>query len=165
MTARQRDVPLHGQESVWDFPRPPVVRTRGDLVEIWFGGELIASTEHSLQVLETSHPPTYYLPRDSFRSGVLVPVAGSTHCEFKGQADYFDIVSGDKVARRAGWHYPQPVPTFEALLNHVAVMPSMMDACRVDGELVRPQDGNFYGGWITSKVSGPFKGAPGTMGW
>ena len=165
MTARQRDVPQPGQESVWDFPRPPALRTRADLVEIWFGGELIASTRQSLQVLETSHPPTYYLPRDSFVDGVLVPVQGSTHCEFKGQADYFDVVVGDKVARRGGWHYPHPVAAFAALLNHVAVMPSMMDACRVDGELVRPQDGQFYGGWITSKVSGPFKGGPGTMGW
>lgn len=165
MTSRRRDVALPGQESVWDFPRPPALRPSADLVEVRFADQLIATTTSSLQVLETSHPPTYYLPRDAFADGVLVPVQGSTHCEFKGRADYFDVVVGDRVARRAAWHYPHPDPKYTAILDHVAVMPAMMDSCHVDGELVRPQDGQFYGGWITSKVSGPFKGSPGTMGW
>ena len=165
MTSRRRDQSLPRQESVWDFPRPPALRTSTDLVEINFAGQLIASTRESLQVLETSHPPTYYVPRDSFVDGVLVPVQGSTHCEFKGKADYFDLVVGKRTARRAAWHYPSPDPKYAAIVDHVAVMPALMDSCHVDGELVRPQEGQFYGGWITSKVSGPFKGGPGTMGW
>lgn len=165
MTSVRRDQPLPGQESVWDFPRPPALRASADLVEIRFAGHLIASTRESLQVLETSHPPTYYVPRQAFVDGVLVPVAGSTHCEFKGRADYFDVVVGQRSAIRAAWHYPTPDSKYAAIVDHVAVMPAMMDSCHVDGELVRPQDGRFYGGWITSKVSGPFKGGPGTMGW
>ena len=165
MTAHRRDVSLPGQESVWDYPRPPVLRTSDELVEIRFAGRVIATTHNAMQVLETSHPPTYYLPLNAFEEGVLVPVTGSTLCEFKGKADYFDVVVGERVARRAAWHYPRPDQNFVALLEHIAVMPSMMDSCHVDGELVRPQDGQFYGGWITSKVSGPFKGGPGTMGW
>lgn len=159
------DTPQPGQESVWDFPRPPVLRSGDELVEIHFGGRRIASTRNALQVLETSHPPTYYLPREDFADGVLVPVSGNTVCEFKGRADYFDVVVGDRRAPRAAWHYPNPSLRFADILAHVAVMPAMMDACVVDGELVQPQQGSFYGGWITSKVSGPFKGGPGTLGW
>ncbi|MDO5736800.1 MAG: DUF427 domain-containing protein [Propionibacteriaceae bacterium] len=165
MTPRHRDVPLPGQESVWDFPRPPALRPSEELVEIRFAGQLIASTRKALQVLETSHPPTYYLPREAFVEGALVPVAGSTHCEFKGKADYFDVVVGERVAHRAAWHYPRPTRGFKDILDHVAVMPSMMDSCHVDGEVIQPQEGSFYGGWITSKVSGPFKGGPATIGW
>lgn len=165
MIRHHRDEPQPGQESVWDFPRPPALRPTSELVEVHYGGRLIASTRSALRVLETSHPPTYYLPRDSFGGGVLVPVEGSTWCEFKGRADYFDVVVGERIAHRAAWHYPTPTTKFIDILDHVAVMPSTMDACYVDGELVRPQEGTFYGGWITSKVSGPFKGSPGTMGW
>lgn len=165
MHADRRDTPLPGQESVWDFPRPPALRTSSELVEVHFGGRRIASTRSSLQVLETSHPPTYYIPRDAFDDGVLVPVDGNTHCEFKGRADYFDVVVGKRVARRAAWHYPKPAPGFTAVIGHLALMPSLMEACYVDGELVIPQEGQFYGGWITSKVSGPFKGGSTTMGW
>ena len=161
----RREDPLPGQESVWDYPRPPALRRSNELVEVEFGGRLIARTRKALQVLETSHPPTYYLPHEAYMSGVLVAVAGSTHCEFKGTAEYFDVVVGKKVARRGAWHYPKPVGDFAELVGHVAVMPSLMESCRVDGELVQPQEGQFYGGWITSKVSGPFKGAPGTLGW
>lgn len=165
MNARRRDKTSPGQESVWDYPRPPALRRSDELVEVHFGGQLIASTRESVQVLETSHPPTYYIPREAFKDGILVPVKGHTHCEFKGRADYFDVVVGDRVARRAVWQYPKPTPKFTSLSDHVALMPATMDACYVDGELVTPQEGQFYGGWITSKVSGPFKGGPGTMGW
>ena len=165
MTRPHREDPKPGQESVWDFPRPPVLRASAELVEVHLGGRRIASTRNSLQMLETSHPPTYYLPLEAFDDGVLVAVSGSTHCEFKGRADYFDVVVGDKVARRAAWHYTKPDRKYADIVDHVALMPSLMDACYVDGELVVPQEGQFYGGWITSKVSGPFKGAPGTMGW
>lgn len=165
MTIRRRDTPRRGQESVWDYPRPPALRGTKDLVEVHFAGRQIASTNASLQVLETSHPPTYYIPRSAFEDGVLEPVQGNTFCEFKGRADYFDVVVGASVATRGAWTYPRPTAKFAELVHHVAIMPAMMDACFVDGELVIPQEGTFYGGWITSQVSGPFKGAPGTMGW
>jgi uncharacterized protein (DUF427 family) len=152
-------------ESVWDYPRPPALRASEERVEIELAGVVVARSNRSLQVLETSHPPTYYLPVDDFLAGALVPVAGSTWCEWKGEASYFDLVVGERVAPRAAWCYPEPVPTYAALRDHVAVMPALVDACFVDGERVRPQDGGFYGGWITSKVVGPFKGAPGTRGW
>lgn len=165
MIRHHRDEPQPGQESVWDFPRPPALRPSAELVEIHFGGRRVAQTHIALQVLETSHPPTYYVPSDAFEEGVLVPVEGSTWCEFKGRADYFDVVVGERVAHRAAWHYPTPDQKYATILNHVAVMPAMMDACYVNGELVRAQEGQFYGGWITSRVTGPFKGAPGTLGW
>ena len=154
-----------GVESVWDYPRPPAVRTVQERVEIWFGGERIAVCDEAVQVLETSHPPTYYLPKSAFADGALVPVRGTTFCEFKGVASYFDVVAGGRRAERAAWHYPDARGRYAVLLGHVAVMPGRMDRCTVDGEEVVPQEGGFYGGWITSKVTGPFKGAPGTLGW
>ena len=154
-----------GVESVWDYPRPPAVRTVHERVEIWFGGERIAVCDEAVQVLETSHPPTYYLPQSAFEDGSLVPVRGTTFCEFKGVASYFDVVAGGRTAERAAWHYPDARGRYAVLLGHVAVMPGLMDRCTVDGEEVVPQEGGFYGGWITSKVTGPFKGAPGTLGW
>jgi uncharacterized protein (DUF427 family) len=157
--------PSDPPESVWDYPRPPAVRASTEHLEVHFAGTRIAATDHSWQVLETSHPPTYYLPFDSFADGVLVAVGGTTWCEFKGTAAYFDVVVGDRVAARAAWHYPDPVPAYAALRGHVAVMPASMDSCWVDGEQATPQEGGFYGGWITSRVTGPFKGAPGTRGW
>ena len=163
-----RPVPLPagpGQESVWDYPRPPAVEPSDELVEVHLGGEVVARTRSALRVLETSHPPTYYLPVDAFAPGALVPVEGSTVCEWQGRAAYFDVVGGGRRAPRAGWHYPTPVPTYAVLAGHVAVMPGLVDACFVDGERVRPQEGGFYGGWITDRVVGPFKGIPGSWGW
>ena len=116
-------------------------------------------------MLETSHPPTYYLPRAAFAEGTLRPADGSSYCEWKGVAAYYDLVTPTRTAARAGWTYPEPSPGFEALVDHIAVMPGAVDACTVDGEIVVPQEGGFYGGWITSRVVGPFKGAPGTRGW
>lgn len=152
-------------ESVWDYPRPPAVREVSARIEVWFAGELVASCDRAVQVLETSHPPTYYLPRSAFRDGVLEPTQGSTWCEFKGRAAYADVVAGDRRAPRAAWFYPEPSAGYAALVGHVAVMPGAMDRCTVEGEGVTPQEGGFYGGWITSRVTGPFKGAPGTRGW
>lgn len=152
-------------EPVGDYPRPPAVRTTTARVEVTFAGRVVAATTGSLQVLETFHPPTYYLPVAAFADGVLRPATGSTVCEFKGRADYFDVAVGDRVAPRAAWHYPSPRPGFGRLVGHVAVMPGAMDRCTVDGEVVTPQEGGFYGGWVTSAVVGPFKGAPGTLGW
>ena len=152
-------------ESVWDYPRPPRVEPSGELVEVELGGRVVASTRESWRVLETSHPPTYYLPRAAFERGSLRAATGRSWCEWKGQAGYFDIVAGDAVASRAAWTYELPSPGFEVLAGAVAVMPGLVDRCTVDGEVVRPQEGGFYGGWITSRVVGPFKGGPGTAGW
>ena len=159
------DTPGPGQESVWDYPRPPAVEPSSELVEVHLGGVVVARTRASLRVLETSHPPTYYLPRADFAAGALVAVEGHTVCEWKGQASYFDIVAGGRRAPRAAWTYPDPAAAFAALTDHVAVMPGLVDACYVDGERVRPQEGGFYGGWITHRVVGPFKGGRGTWGW
>lgn len=164
-----RDPVGPGQESVWDYPRPPRVEASDATVEIVLGGVTIASTTAALRVLETSHPPAFYLPADAFVPGALVRTAGSTWCEFKGAATYFDVVAvGSRTAvaaARAGWTYPRPSRGYEQLVDHVAVMPGAMERCTVDGEVVLPQEGGFYGGWITSQVVGPFKGAPGTRGW
>ena len=161
----QRETPGPGQESVWDYPRPPAVQASAELVEVVLGGEVVARTRGSLRLLETSHPPTYYVPRTAFPDGVLRATGGTTSCEWKGTATYFDVVAGGRTAARAAWTYADPAPGFEALLDHVAVMPALVDECRVDGEVVRPQAGGFYGGWITDRVVGPFKGGPGTWGW
>lgn len=152
-------------ESVWDYPRPPRVEESDELVEVVLGGVVVASTTTSWRVLETSHPPTYYLPRDAFVDGALRPATGRTWCEWKGAASYFDLVGGDRVAERAAWTYADPTAGFEVIAGAVAVMPGLVDRCLVDGEVVEAQPGGFYGGWITSRVTGPFKGGPGTHGW
>lgn len=154
-----------GQESVWDYPRPPrLERTTAELV-IELGGVEVARTTSGWRVLETSHPPTYYLPRAAFAPGSLRQTAGSSVCEWKGRAAYFDLVGGDRVAARAAWTYPDPTPGFAEIAGAIAVMAAATDRCLVDGEVVTPQPGGFYGGWITSAVVGPFKGIPGSMGW
>jgi uncharacterized protein (DUF427 family) len=135
------------------------------LVEVVLGGRLVARTSRALRVLETSHPPTYYLPVDDFVEGSLRPCAGSSFCEWKGSAAYLDVAADGTVAERAAWYYPHPTLAFAELAGHVAVYPAAMDRCLVDGEEVRPQPGGFYGGWITSQVVGPFKGEPGTQHW
>ena len=162
----RREPPGPGQESVWDYPRPPRVEPSGEHVRVELGGVVVADTRRALRVLETSHPPAYYLPVDDFRAGALVPVSGgSTWCEFKGTATYLDVVGGDQRAQRAAWTYPQPSAGFEILREHVALYPGRMGRVTVDGEVVRAQEGGFYGGWVTARIVGPFKGAPGTAGW
>ena len=153
-------------ESVWDYPRPPALDPVAEEVVISFDGGEIARANRALRVLETSHPPTYYLPIGAFVAGALVPASGSSYCEWKGRAAYFDIVGArGAIAERAAWHYPDPTARFADIVDHVAVYPALMDEVTVDGERVQAQPGDFYGGWITSKVTGPFKGAPGTLGW
>jgi uncharacterized protein (DUF427 family) len=129
------------------------------------GGTVVADTRGSLRVLETSHPPVYYLPEGAFGAGALRAAPGSSYCEFKGTATYLDVVAGNVTATRAGWRYPRPDPGFESLIGHVALYPGLMGRVTVDGEVVRPQEGGFYGGWITDRVVGPFTGGPGTRGW
>jgi uncharacterized protein (DUF427 family) len=153
-----------GQESVWGYPRPPALRACELQIEVVLGGEVICRTSSSWQVLETSHPPTYYLPRSAFVEGSLLPAAGSSFCEWKGAARYLDVRGGGRTAPGAAWFYPSPSAPFAALRDHVALYAGGMDACFVDGERVTPQPGGFYGGWITSTVTGPFKGAPGSQG-
>jgi uncharacterized protein (DUF427 family) len=160
-----RMAPGPGQESVWDYPRPPRIEPSTEHVLVSFGGRVVADSSDTVRVLETSHPPVYYLPRRDFVEGALVEAPGLSVCEFKGAASYLDVRVGDIVARRAAWHYPQPRPGFEQLRDRVALYPGSMDSCEVEGEAVTPQDGDFYGGWITSRLVGPFKGAAGTLGW
>jgi uncharacterized protein (DUF427 family) len=152
-------------ESVWDYPRPPRVEPSSEHVAVTHAGIVVADTTQSLRVLETSHPPTYYLPLDAFADGVLRQGEGASWCEWKGQASYLDLVVGESVLPAVAWTYPRPTKGFEALVDHVALYPGRVDRCTVDGEVVQPQPGSFYGGWITSRVTGPFKGAPGTSGW
>ncbi len=159
------DKPAPGQESCWDYPRPPTLVQSKDSVQVVLGGVTIASTTRSWRALETSHPPTYYLPREAWIDGALVEVAGSSFCEWKGMASYFDVVGGDRRARQAAWTYRDPNARFADLIDAVAVMPGAMDRCVVNDETVVPQAGGFYGGWITSTVAGPFKGPPGSLGW
>lgn len=157
--------PGPGQESVWDYPRPPRTEDVKELVEIHFGGEKIAETTRAKRVLETSHPPVYYVPPEDLRTEFLRPAGGGSWCEWKGRASYYDVAVGDRVAERAAWYYPDPTPPFRGLEDYVAFYPSKMDACYVGGERVRAQEGDFYGGWVTSRIVGPFKGGPGTWGW
>ena len=157
--------PGPGQESVWDYPRPPRVEQDGREVVVVLGGEEVCRTSRALRVLETSHPPTWYLPVADFAAGALQPAAGSSFCEWKGLASYLDVVGGGRTAARAAWTYPEPSAAYEVLRDHVALYPAAMDACTVGGERVRPQEGGFYGGWVTADVVGPFKGVPGSQGW
>ena len=154
-----------GQESVWDYPRPPRLERTSALLQVELGGAVVAETRMGWRVLETSHPPTYYLPRAAFGDGVLRPVAGASWCEWKGRASYFDLVSGTAVATRAAWTYEDPTAGFEPIAGAIAVMAAQVDRCLVDGEAVTPQPGGFYGGWVTASVAGPIKGVPGSMGW
>lgn len=165
MARPTRILPGPGQESVWDYPRPPRVEPVHARVTVELGGVVIAETTRALRVLETSHPPAYYLPEEDFLPGSLRPTEGSSFCEFKGRAAYYDLVGGDAVADRAGWYYPSPSRGFEHLVGHVSLYPGRMDRCTVDGETVVAQDGDFYGGWITANIVGPFKGGAGTWGW
>jgi uncharacterized protein (DUF427 family) len=161
-----KDVDTAATESVWDYPRPPIVVPSRAHVVIELDGEVVVDTRRSQRVLETSHPPVHYVPIEDVAPGLLRPASGTTWCEFKGSASYFDVISpGGRVLPRSAWHYPDPTAGYEALLDHVAFYPGRMDRCAIDDETVLAQPGDFYGGWITSKVTGPFKGGPGTLGW
>ena len=153
------------RESVWDYPRPPRIEESSRSVRVVLGGQVIAESARARRVLETSHPPVYYLPLEDVATGVLSPTSRTTICEFKGAASYYTVHGGGRIEENAAWSYPQPSPGFEALVDHVAFYPGRMDECTIDGERVLAQEGDFYGGWITSDIDGPFKGAPGTSGW
>jgi uncharacterized protein (DUF427 family) len=157
--------PGPGQESVWDYPRPPRVELVERRVRVVFGGEVVADTVRAQRVLETSHPPVYYIPREDVRMELLVACRAGSYCEWKGQAEYFDVRVGEQRAEKAAWSYPAPTPRFEVITGHLAFYCHAMDRCMVGDEVARPQPGNFYGGWVTDDVVGPFKGEPGSWGW
>ncbi|MCP9801090.1 DUF427 domain-containing protein [Synechococcus sp. RedBA-s] len=147
-------------DRVCDYPRPPALVPSEAWIQVRALGELLADTRRSLMVLETFHPPTPYLPPEDLRLELLQPAAGRSFCEWKGLARYYDVVVGERRLERAVWSYPQPTPAFAAISGWFAVYPALMDGCWLDGEVVIPQPGGFYGGWITSQVEGPFKGDP-----
>lgn len=150
---------------MWDYPRPPGLERERRRVRVVLGGAVIADTTGAWRVLETSHPPSVYLPPDAFAPGSLNPAEGTSSCEWKGRAAYLDLTGGGITAARAAWTYPDPSPAFAAIAGYVSLYPGRMDACHLGGDLVEGQEGDFYGGWITPEIVGPFKGAPGTWGW
>jgi uncharacterized protein (DUF427 family) len=153
-------------ENVGDYPRPPAIEPFSGSILVRFNGELIARSSAGFRILETYHPPTYYLPVKAFAEGALRPSQGrQTMCEWKGRASYFDVVAGDRSAERAAWTYRDPDPRYARLRDHVALYAEPMEEILVDGVRVIPQPGNFYGGWVTPNITGPIKGAPGTTHW
>ncbi len=161
----ERIKPGPGQESVWDYPRPPRLEDSSRHIHVVFNGVVVAETRRAKRVLETSHPPVYYITPEDIQMEFLTLTKQSTWCEWKGQAVYYTLTVGDKKARNAAWSYPRPAPGFESIKDYIAFYPGQMDACYVDGERVQAQSGDFYGGWITADIVGPFKGQPGTAGW
>lgn len=167
-TGRERppfaEEPGPGQESVWDYPRPPRVEPDGREVVVRSGERLIARSREALRVLETASPPTFYVPRRDVDEAWLVPASGSSRCEWKGEATYWSVRTPEGLAERVAWSYEDPFEDFAALRGYLSFYPAHLE-CRVDGERVRPQPGGFYGGWVTSEVVGPFKGADGSAAW
>ncbi|MEL6770036.1 MAG: DUF427 domain-containing protein [Bacteroidota bacterium] len=162
----QPERPAPGQESVWDYPRPPLLEPTPKRIRIEHRGVVIAETTRALRLLETSHPPTYYLPPDDLCTDLLRLTSKTSGCEWKGRAVYFDLVMPDgEVVPEVAWAYPSPTARFAALEDHLAFYAAPLDGCFVDGERVTPQPGGFYGGWVTSDLAGPFKGIPGSWGW
>lgn len=157
--------PRPGQESVWEYPRPPIVVSDPRRVVVKLGQIVVADTLRALRLLETSHPPTFYLPAADVDKRRVVPVGGGSFCEWKGQATYFDVVAGGTTVPKAAWCYESPIDeAFASLAGCFAFYATALD-CFVGEEKARPQSGGFYGGWITSELVGPFKGDPGTAGW
>jgi uncharacterized protein (DUF427 family) len=154
-----------GQESVWAYPRPAIAELSDARIMIEHYGLIVADTRASIRTLETSHPPSYYIPPAEIEPNVLRRANGSSFCEWKGTAVYWDVVIGNIVLPRVGWSYPSPDRSFAQLRDYVAFYAGPFDHCSVNGETVLPQPGDFYGGWITSKLAGPFKGVPGSQGW
>jgi uncharacterized protein (DUF427 family) len=166
MPRAARITPGPGQESVWDYPRPPRLERSGRRLRVVFAGRTIADSVAGYRVLETSHPPVYYLPPADIDMDLLVASqTQGSFCEFKGSAHYFDLVTPERRSPAAAWAYASPSPAFVPLAHYLAFYVSRVDACYVDDELVLPQAGDFYGGWITRDVVGPFKGGAGTWGW
>jgi uncharacterized protein (DUF427 family) len=161
----QPELAMPGQESVWAYPRPAIAEPSAAWVVIEHAGVIIADTHASIRTLETSHPPSYYIPPGAIAPGVLRRAQGTSFCEWKGAAVYWDVVVGSLVLPKVGWSYPRPSPAFGLLRDHVAFYARPFDRCSIDGEAVVPQPGLFYGGWITGTLAGPFKGGPGSQGW
>lgn len=157
--------PGPGQESVWDYPRPPRVEPVPELVRVVFGGTTVAETRKALRVLETAGAPVYYIPPADVRTELLTPTAKRTLCEWKGTARYYTVTVGERSAADAAWSYPQPTPGYEAIAGHYGFYAQKMDECYVGDDKASPQPGAFYGGWVTPNVVGPFKGEPGSEGW
>ncbi len=157
------DAPGSGQESVWDYPRPPVLRPDARQVRVRANGQTIASTTQAIRVLETASPPTFYIPAKDVEIDHLSPAPGQSICEWKGAASYWQLNGGGQDLPVA-WSYPRPLPEFAALENYLSFFPGRLE-CYVDGQRVRPQPGAFYGGWVTDELVGPFKGEPGTEHW
>jgi uncharacterized protein (DUF427 family) len=160
-----RSAPGVGQESVWGYPRPPALEPVDEALRVVFAGETVAETHAGFRVLETSHPPVYYLPPADVRMDLLTPAARRSLCEFKGFARYWTILVGGARAEHAAWSYPGPTERFRQIRSYLAFYASRVDECWVGDERAASQPGDFYGGWITSRVVGPFKGGPGTYGW
>ena len=160
-----RDAVMPGQVSVWDLPRPAVAEFEPLPLRIEHGGRIIAVTSAGVRTLETSHPPSYYFPPDSIAVGVLRPSTRHSFCEWKGHAVYFDVDAGGQMFRDAAWSYPAPTVPFELLRDHIAFYADPFDGCFVGDERATPQPGGFYGGWITPRYAGPFKGVPGSRFW
>ncbi len=152
-------------EDVWDYPRPPRVETVPERVRIVVDGVTVADSERAVRVLETSHPPTYYVPPGDVRMDLMTAGTGTSVCEWKGRATYHTLRIGDRRIQDVAWSYERPQPGFEAIASYLAFYPGRVDEAWVGDERAVAQEGGFYGGWITSRVRGPFKGAPGTGGW
>jgi uncharacterized protein (DUF427 family) len=161
----KRIEPKAGQESVWDYPRPPRLEQTNKHLKVIFNGETIAETSQAFRVLETSHPPVFYFSPEDVQMEFLTAASGSSFCEWKGGAGYYDLHVGEKTVENAGWFYANPMRSFAVIKDYIAFYPSKMDACYVNEELAQSQAGDFYGGWITSEIVGPFKGGAGTLGW
>ncbi|MFO8098903.1 MAG: DUF427 domain-containing protein [Salinibacter sp.] len=157
--------PDPGQESVWDYPRPPALEHADQRIRVVFHNTTLADSTDAFRVLETSHPPVYYLPPRDIATEHLERDQRTSMCEFKGRAVYYTVTVGDRSAPASAWAYPNPTERYAALQDHVAFYPSKMDACFVGDEEARAQEGDFYGGWVTDDIVGPFKGGPGTIGW
>ncbi len=158
--------PIHaGQESVWDFPRPAVAEHTSAHLKISHHGVIIAETRRGVRTLETSHPPSYYFPREDVALALLSPSMNRSFCEWKGDATYFDVAVKGEVLTDIAWSYHRPTASFVILRDHIAFYAAPFEGCFVDGEKVVPQPGGFYGGWITSKFAGPFKGITGSRFW
>jgi len=153
------------RESVWDYPRPPRVEQSSRQIGVVFNNTTIAETNRAVRVIETSHPPVYCIPPGDVRQQFLSRSDHESHCEFKGLATYYTLKVGERVAVNAAWSYHNPSSGYESIKDYIAFYPARVDACYVDGERVQAQEGDFYGGWITSDIEGPFKGGPGTAGW
>lgn len=165
MQPAERITPGPDQESVWDYPRPPRLEPTTKRIQVIFNGEIIADSRNAKRVLETSHAPVYYIPPEDVKMDALRPADRRSWCEWKGKARYYTVRVGDREAEDAAWAYPTPTTAFAAIKDHVAFYAGPMDRCLVAGEEAQPQPGNFYGGWVTGDIVGPFKGEPGTSNW